>query len=69
MRLHQRKTAEKEYTSYGICGSQSANEIWFSPSISKVGRNLIAYIVCQNTQRRNERQIKRHANLNIKDIV
>jgi len=65
---HKRDTAEKEYTSYGICGSQSGNEIRISPSISKVGRNLNAHIACQNTQRINELQIKRHASLNINDI-
>jgi len=53
MGKHKRETAEKEYTSYGICGSQSGNKICISPSISKVGRNLNAHIVCQNTQRRN----------------
>ena len=68
MGKHKRDTAEKEYTSYGICGSQSGNEIRISPSVSKVGRNLIAHIVCQNIQRRNELQIKRHASLNIKEF-
>ena len=31
--------------------------------------NLNAHIVCQNTQRRNELQIKRHASRNIKDFA
>ena len=28
MGKHKRDTAEKEYKSYGICGSQSGNEIF-----------------------------------------
>jgi len=47
----------------------SGNEIRISPSISKVSSNLNAHIVCQNTQRINERQIKSHAILNIQDSV
>jgi len=50
MGKHKRDIAEKEYMSYGICGSQSGNEIQVSPSISKVGRNSNAHIVCQKTQ-------------------